>query len=109
MAEAASGSAKGDMDEHTERFLSDAWEGSAVIRNRFRREIAWLQYPVAGNTAPLKKGDAHAPSTRALESNVEVLSLMLDFYSFEFLHVHVLQQEAGQLWSYVQGYRLNPE
>ena len=72
--------------------LADEWEQRAVIRARFRREISWLQFPCTGN-----KNDPHAPTTRALELNIEVLTPMLSYCSFEFLDIDRLQRQAGSL------------
>ena len=85
--------------------LAHAWEESAVIRARFRRQISWIQFPIpikkeARDTDSEKqqknkeKVDPHLPTTRALELNVEILDKMLDHCSNEFLEVSKLQKEV---------------
>ena len=72
--------------------LAVDWEHRAVVRARFRREISWLQFPIP--PAASTKTDNHAPTTRALELNVEILSCLLDRASFEFLDIERLQMQA---------------
>ena len=89
--------------------LAQAWESSAVIRGRFRKQISWIQFPIpvqkeTRDTDSQKqqktkkdktdKADPHLPTTRALELNVEILEKMLDHCSNEFLEVGKLQKEA---------------
>ena len=75
--------------------LASKWDDRGLIRSRFRREISWLQFPV--NAQNLPKGDPHAPTTRALELNVEILAPMLSCCSFEFLDIDRLQIQAESL------------
>ncbi|CAE7648197.1 unnamed protein product [Symbiodinium microadriaticum] len=87
--------------------LAQAWESSAVIRGRFRKQISWIQFPIpvqkeTRDTDSQKqqktkkdktdKADPHLPTTRALELNVEILEKMLDHCSNEFLEVGKLQK-----------------
>ena len=72
--------------------LPDAWQNLALIQSRFRREISWLQFPVTAQSLP--KADPHAPTTRALELNVDILKPMLDCCSFEFLGIDRLTKQA---------------
>ena len=88
--------------------LAQAWESSAVIRGRFRRQISWIQFPIpvkkeARGTESEKqqkkkdkseKADPHLPTTRSLELNVDILEKMLDHCSNEFLEVGKLQKEV---------------
>ena len=75
------------MDE-----LPSDWEHRAVIRSRFRRELPWLQYPILAPSS--KKADLHAPTTRALELNLEALACMLKRCSFEFMDIDRLTKQA---------------
>ena len=55
--------------------LGKAWEKSASIRSRFRRELSWLQWPCPNPDSDME--DLHAPSTRAIELNVQALHTMV--------------------------------
>ena len=99
--------------------LHKLWEACPSVRNRFRKGIPWLQFPIPPKGAegdgkdgndngrdskdpgigdeegPRKRSaDPHAPTTRALELNWEVLDRMLDNYHGEFIDVYFLQKEA---------------
>ena len=71
--------------------LATAWENLASVRARFRKGLPWLQFPLPKVAAVGKgveaKKDPHAPTTRALELNYEVLDKMLDEVSFEFIDI----------------------
>ena len=93
--------------------LAKAWEGSSIIRSRFRRGLNWLQYPLIPcqitkiepvsekdkDGRPLKQ-DPRKPTTRALELYAEVLRIMLEHYEFEFLNTNVLKPHAPRLNSH---------
>ena len=82
--------------------LAEAWEGVATIRGRFRREISWIQFPLkVVHTVKGEKGDLHAPTTRAIELNVELLSVMLKYCSFEFVDIVRLQRQAGCTFAFL--------
>ena len=55
--------------------LAATWEKIATVRGRFRRQLSWLQWPLPSPEMDLE--DLHAPSTRAIELNVEVLRAMV--------------------------------
>ena len=86
--------------------LAENWEKCASVRGRFRKEITWLQFPIPSGTeekqdptdedGQAKDGrNPHAPSTRAMELNWEILSAMLDTYTGEFVDIDRLTKEAG--------------
>ena len=100
----SSGAVSFDEDEIGFAGMAEAWEQSAVVRNRFRRNLPWLQYPIP-KREEIPEGEGkekedvdnkgfHAPSTRALELNVETLSGMLDVYGGEFIDIDHLTKEA---------------
>ena len=89
--------------------LSTLWEKCNLVRNRFRKSLPWLQFPIPARESTdngvadpqdeeeiaIKKDfDPHSPSTRALELNWEILNAMLDNYNGEFVDVYYLQKEA---------------
>ena len=100
----SSGAISFDVAEIGFAGMAEAWEQSGVVRNRFRRNLPWLQFPIPKkeeipegegkeNDDSDKKG-YHAPSTRALELNVETLSGMLDVCGGEFIDIDHLTKEA---------------
>ena len=79
--------------------LASAWEGSALVRARFRKGLPWLQFPIptvrkSEDVKDKSRGDPHCPTTRAMELNHEILSKMLDFSSMEFLAIHMLEEQV---------------
>ena len=63
-----------------------------MVRNRFKRGISWLQWPVPNPDSDLD--DLHAPSTRALELNVEVLRTMTIELDGNNIEIPRLEKEA---------------
>jgi hypothetical protein len=81
--------------------LAELWEQRGVIRQRFRKEISWLQWPIPTKDPtkdPESADDPHTPTTRALELNVDALDCMLSHYKCEFVEVHALQKEARETY-----------
>ena len=93
--------------------LAKAWTGCFSVNSRFGRQLPWLQFPIPGclkdqrpkydpkddaETPTSKKKDEehdpHAPTTRALELNAEILECMLKNYAGEFIDIHRLSAEA---------------
>ena len=72
--------------------LAYAWEKCVLVRNRFKRGISWLQWPVPNPDSDLD--DLHAPSTRALELNVEVLRTMTIELDGNNIEIPRLEKEA---------------
>ena len=94
-------------DEELTLSLAKAFEECPSVRERFRKQTTWLQFPIPalsvkpepregdeGNEEK-KVVDPHAPSTRALELNVEILQAMLGVYGGEFVDIKFLKKEAG--------------
>ena len=83
--------------------MAEGWESCVCVRSRFRRSLPWLQFPIPckgegegqDDKASDEKKKPHAPSTRALELNWELLNSMLSTYDGEFLDVDRLTKEAG--------------
>ena len=83
--------------------MAEGWESCVSVRTRFRRSLPWLQFPIPcrgeaedqDDKASDEKKNPHAPSTRALELNWEILSSMLGSYGGEFLDIDRLTKEAG--------------
>ena len=109
---AASSHAHMDLDVQD---LASAWEKCSSVRSRFRRDISWLQFPIPAkvptSTKPnhgkgkgkgaddasdddSKLPDLHAPTTRAVELNYQILQAMLDCYQGEFVDIVFLRKEA---------------
>ena len=85
------------MAETDGGLLAADWESCTKIRNRFRKEISWLQWPVVPEVATEggeEEKDRHPICTKSLELNVEAIDLMLDFYHGGFIDIHQLQKEA---------------
>ena len=84
--------------------LADAWDECSVIRNRFRRQMSWLQWPISDVDTreeelcqeEVDARDKHPVCTRSLELNSEALLAMVTFFEGEFIDVHRLQSEAGR-------------
>ena len=90
--------------------LAHDWESCASIRNRFRREGAWVQWPVllcdttGGNDAAGADGPGvddegeempkRPVCTKALEMNVDALLCMVDAFHGNFIDIYKLQAEA---------------
>ena len=72
--------------------LAYAWEKCVLVRNRFKRGISWLQWPLPNPDSDLE--DLHAPSTRALELNVEILRTMTIELEGNNIEVPRLEKEA---------------
>ena len=106
---AASGSSGPLVFEEAEigfQGMAEAMEACVSVRARFRKGLPWLQFPIPSKpvegteseTSPDKPKDVpknpHAPSTRALELNWEILVAMLTCYSGEFIDIDRLTKEA---------------
>ena len=96
--------------------MAEGWERCISVRSRFRKQLAWLQFPIpakkAGET-PVESGEGnveepnknlHAPSTRALELNWEILDSVLSSYTGEFIDIDRITKEAGlTFWEHHTG------
>lgn len=71
---------------------ADGWEADARVRQRFRKQLPWIQYPIYNKEE--SGGDDHAPSTRALELNAGHILLMLNCFGSEFIDVERLQNQV---------------
>ena len=72
--------------------LAKSWENVGLVRQRFRRQVTWLQWPVPNPDSDLE--DLHAPNTRALELNAEILHAMcVELQGFS-IDVKTLELEA---------------
>jgi len=80
------------------------WESCRTIRNRFRRDLEWIQWPTAaiettgGNDLADGAEEDEIPKrpicTKALELNAHALLCMLDYFEGNFIDIGKLQAEA---------------
>ena len=96
------------------RGMAEGWESCLSVRSRFRKALTWLQWPIQSRPTDIKPEDEpnpdetngdlkphnpHAPSTRALELNFEILDSMLNQYEGEFIDIERITKEARfQFW-----------
>ena len=106
---AASGSSSDVIDFSPQEIgfpgMAEEWEKCVSVRSRIRKGFSWLQFPIppmkaaddTGNPSESPKNEAknpHAPTTRALELNFEILNAMLNAYPGEFIDIERLAKEA---------------
>ena len=82
--------------------LANQWEESTIIRNRFRRNLAWLQWPNCPIPAKAEEEDEdggplltkHPINTKSLELNADAVIAILDWANGSFVEIEQLQPEA---------------
>lgn len=80
------------------------WESCNTIRNRFRRDLTWIQWPTTDLEANENPEHGDGPNdddlakrpvcTRALELNADALLMMLYHYQGNFIDIGKLQLEV---------------
>ena len=73
-------------------YLYKGWEKLSLVNARFRKEISWLQWPVPNPDSD--PSDLHAPSTRAIELNCDVLRVMVIDLEGSSIDIRRLENEA---------------
>ena len=64
------------------------------IRNRFRKQFSWLQWPVSAIDVEEGEVERHPICTKSLELNVDSVREMVQFYHGAFVDIHALSAQA---------------